>query len=262
MASRITVDGNALDQKTMQNIDSIVSGFLGRPSTVTEIVPPQTGRSRYSNQYRITTDSRSRISVKRVHSHKDDLGREMFHADMRQLLGLPHYKVERRKGFPLRDWEGDDCILIDWGEVDRRVDLRDYRAQQYMQDNWQSLGQLGQVAAQNVVFATGDRKNEHFVWDLDKNVLFSIDHELLSITSETVEYFHNALKSLYGKDWNKSPCKLGSFKTAFVKVWERAEINADRIRKFYTKHGLSNDNAGFSARLSQGHSYFLPKMLP
>lgn len=257
----LTVDGNELDQKTVQNIDSTVSGFLGRPSTVTEIVPPPTGRSRRGNQYRITTDGHRRISVKRAHSHKDDLRWEMFHADMRQLLELPHYKVERRTGFPLRGWEREDCVLIDWGVVDRRLDLDDCRVRQRMKDGWQSLGPLGQMAAQNIVFATGDRKNEHLVWDLDENVMFSIDHEILGRPSEITMYFNRELRSLYGQDWRASPHKQANFQAEFVAVWGRAELHADRICESYTKHGLAQSRLGFSKRLSQGHSYFLQQML-
>ena len=256
----LSVDGNELDQKSQQDINSIVGGFLGRQSIVTEIVPPTTGRSRSGKQYRITTGDQRRISIKRAHSKASDLTWELFHSDMRQLLRLPHYKVELRNGFPLQGWEGEDYVLIDWGMADRRLDLSYPQVRLCLQNDQSSLIQLGRVAAQNIVFAVGDRKTEHFIWDLDQNALFSIDHEIISIISDTIVYFKDELRSLYGKDWRASPSQLDRFKAGFVEVWERAELNADKICKFYTEHGLDG-RGGFSARIVKGHSYFLQPLL-
>ena len=60
------------------------------------------------------------------------------------------------------------------------------------------LSQLGQVAAQNYLFATADRKKEHFIWDLNEKVLFSIDHEIPSPNQhEVTNYFREELKRIY-----------------------------------------------------------------
>ena len=261
MDSRLTVDGHELDKTSYQEINSIVSGFLGRQSVVREIVPPQTGRSSSGTQYRITTEDRRRVSVKRAYSQKSDLKQELFHADMRQLLGLPHYKVEHRRGFPLQGWEGEDCILLDWGVADRRLDLSYPQVRQHLRNDQSSLVQLGRMAAHNIVFAVGDRKTEHFVWDLDANVLFSIDHEILSIISETIVYFKDELRSLYGKDWRASPSQLARFKAGFVEVWECAQLNTDKICEFYAEHGLGDNRGGFSDRIVKRPSYFLQPLL-
>lgn len=261
MDSGLTVDGHELDKTSCQEINSIIGGFLGRQSVVREIVPPTTGRSSDGTQYRITTGDRRRVSVKRAYSQKSDLQRELFHADMRQLLELPHYKVEHRRGFPLQGWAGEDCLLIDWGVADRRLDLSHPQVRQRLRDDRSSLVQLGRMVAHNIVFAVGDRKTEHFIWDLDANVLFSIDHEILSIISETIVYFKDELRSLYGKDWRVSPSQLDRLKAGFVEVWERARLNADRICKFYAEHGLGDSRGGFSNRIAKEHSYFLQPLL-
>ena len=258
----IAVDEDEIDRTSLQSINSAVSGFLDRPSVVTNIDRPTAGRSRSGNQYRITTVDQRRVSVKRAHSKPSDLCRELFHADMRQLLGLPHYKLEHKTGFPLPGWESADCIMIDWGVADRRLGLDDCRVRRYLKDNWQSLRQLGQVAAQNIVFATGDRKAEHLVWDLDEKAMFSIDHELLAISSETIEYFRSELELICGKDWRDLPHRLDYFESGFATVWNRAELEADKIRRSYVNRGLDGDVAGFSARLVKGSSHFMGRLAP
>ena len=177
---------------------------------------------------------------------------ELFHSDMRQLLGLPHYKLEHRRGFPLQGWENEDCILIDWGVADRRFDFANPLVWQHLTSDWSSLGQLGQVAAQNIIFATGDRKPEHFIWDLDENVAFSIDHEILAgRIYEVVDYLRQELKLLYGNGWHNSPQKLRCFQDSFTAVWNLAELNTDKVCQSYTKNGLDVCVGGFFGRITE-----------
>lgn len=93
MGSKIRIGDHEIDEKTQEEINSIVSEFLGTKSSVAEIVPPRVGRSRYGNHYRLTADRRH-VSIKRVYGRGQGIRWEVFHAGMRELLGLPHYKLE------------------------------------------------------------------------------------------------------------------------------------------------------------------------
>ena len=263
--------GDQISKESQEKINAIVSEFLGKKSTVTEIVPPQSGRSRHEDQYRLTVDNKRHISVKRPYGKSQDAGNEshpdirweMFHSDMRQLLGLPHYKLERKNGFPIPGWENKECIIMDWGVAYRRQNVTESGVRAEIRREPTSPIQMGQVAAQDTLFATGDRKGEHVIWDRDEKVAFSIDHEIPATDIESVtSVLQYLLGRIYGEKWHKGSEQQAAFRGAFGRVWERADCSKTEIKKFYGKETLDGFSDGFSQRLSMGHEYFLQKLLP
>ena len=99
---KMRIGDQEIGEELQEEMNAIVSVFVGAESRVTEIAPPQFCRSSQGNQYRLTVDNNRHISVKHAYSGRQDIGWEVFHSDMRQLLELPHYKLERKTDFPCR----------------------------------------------------------------------------------------------------------------------------------------------------------------
>lgn len=258
---KIRIGDREIGEESQEKINAIVSKFLGAESRVTEIAPPQFCRSSQGNQYRLTVDNKRHISVKQAYSERQDIGWEVFHSDIRQLLGLPHYKLERKNGFPMPGWENKECVIMDWGVAYRRQNIAEFCVRAEIRREPASAIQLGQVAAQNILFATGDRKGEHVIWDLDEKVAFSIDHEIPATNVEQItNFFQRWLRVIYGEKWHDGSEQQNAFDAAFEKIWKRAHNNKDEILKFYRKEMLDGFSDGFSKRLSRGHMYFRQKM--
>lgn len=201
----IRIGDQEIGEETQEKMNAIVSGFLGAESRVTEIAPPQSGRSRYGNQYRLTVNGERHISVKLAYGGAQEIRWEVFHAHMRNLLGLPHYKLERKNGFPIQDWKGMEYIIMDWGMAGRRRSVAELCVRADVRKSPASPFQFGQVVAQDILFAAGDRKRDHIVWDLDEKAMFSIDHEMpAEDMEEIVMFFRNEL----GYVWRKLAPRL------------------------------------------------------
>lgn len=235
---------------------------MGAESRVTEIAPPQSGRSRYGNQYRLTVNGERHISVKLAYGGAQEIRWEVFHAHMRNLLGLPHYKLERKNGFPIQDWKGMEYIIMDWGMAGRRRSIAELCVRADVRKSPASPFQFGQVVAQDILFAAGDRKRDHIVWDLDKKAMFSIDHEMpAEDMEEIVMFFRNELGYVYGENWHPGSKHQNAFRDAFNGVWEKAHDGKAEILKCYREEALEEFGDGFSERLSSGSEGFLQDVL-
>ena len=186
----------------------------------------------------------------------------MFHARMRESLGLPHYKLERKIGFPIQDWKDREYVIMDWGMAGRRRSIAEPCVRADVRKSPVSPIQLGRVAAQNILFGTGDRKRDHVVWDLDEKVAFSIDHEMpANDIGEIVVFFHNELGYIYGEKWHRGSQQQNSFKDAFNGMWKKAHDDKAEILKRYREETLEEFGGGFSERLSSGSESFLQDVL-
>lgn len=254
------------DEQTHKQINSIVSDFLECPSVVTGTAPPEIGRSRDGGRhYRLTVDTGSEtrhMSVKLKFNTDNDLNWELLNSDIRQLLTLPHYKVEKKSNFPLPDWQNQDYILMDWGAKGRRFPINHQDVQQSLAEHKDEfLTQLAQVAAQNFLFGTADRKDEHFIWDLDRHVIFSIDHEIHTTNPiEVTGYFASTLVSYFGDLWYSDAGLRDIFKSSFTAIWDRAKANADPIASLYRNNDLDNFRKDFS-KMKTRHSSVLQALL-
>ena len=235
-------------------VDAIISDFLGTESTVIDGVPPDEGRSNKGNQYRLDVDNQRYVSVKLAYDSPENIHWELFNSDMREILGLPHYKISLKNNFPLDSWKDKDYIIIDWGLKDRRFHMEKPQVQESLKTNYEALlSQLGQVAAQNYLFATADRKKLHFIWDLDNLVLFSIDHEMPSPNPhEITNYFRDELKRLYDKCWLDNNKLTKIFSDYFTSIFDKAVDKQEDIVKKYVQHQLSDYNGKFIERISLG----------
>lgn len=58
---------------------------------------------------------------------------------MRELLGLPHYKISLQNNFPLDSWQNKDYIIIDWGLKNRRLHMAKQQVQNSLSNNQKAL---------------------------------------------------------------------------------------------------------------------------
>lgn len=235
-------------------INQILGSFFGQRCEAVAITAPSEGRSARGKQYKIQVSNGRVASVKRAFSRPENLYNETFMADVRQILRLPHYRVDKRNGFPIEGWQKEDYIIMDWGPAGRRLNVGKPEVSGFLRANPGAfLPQLGQVAAQNFLFATGDRKREHLIWDLDDRVLFSIDHEMTATNKfEVTSYFKNELKSLCGDRWFYDKALAEAFENRFKLIFKAAKEYRDAIVSKYIKHGIKAHHAGFVERVNVG----------
>lgn len=252
-----------LSTEENERVNKIISDFLGSAHTVIEGKPPPSGRSANDRQYVLNVDNTRYVSVKRVYDSPDNIKWELLMSQMRPLLSLPHYKVTKERDFPLPSWRNEDYVIMDWGGIDKRFPISNPRVSQSLIDNRNCLlAQMGNVAAQNYLFATSDRKQEHFVWDIEENNLFSIDHEIPTTNNnEVLDYFRNELRAKFGNNWYDDPTSRELFSERFLAVWSIAEQQKAMIVSSYANHGLSSFSNGFSERLSRGSQPALQRIM-
>jgi len=262
--SNLKIGTYELTTEETETVNKIIGSFLDSPSTVIEGVPPDEGSSRNNgNQYRLNVNDERYVSVKLSQHALDSINRELFTAETRELLNIPHYKVQKENNFPLPTWKKKDYIIIDWGPKDKRFHIGRSEVQQSLKDNNERfLEQMGIATTQNYLFGISDRKKEHFIWDLDDYFLFSIDHELLTDNPhEVTNYFNNELKNLFGEKWFDEEKLSTIFSNSFNTIFETAENNRDAIVNAYLRHNLSQHNAGFINRLIVGSQAVLQRLM-
>lgn len=235
-------------------LNQIVSTFFATPCTVIEVELPPEGRNRDDKHYVLNVDGKKYVSVKRAHSNPEDVKWELFMAEMRPILGIPHYKLEKGVNFPLPTWANQDYVIMEWGNIDKRFPISDPRVHPSLGENKEKLLiQLGHVAVQNYLFATSDRKQQHFVWDLDDKTLFSIDHEIPSTNeNEVLDYFRNELRARFGDNWFDNDLMRGLFLAGLHTVWSVADYEKSKIISSYSTLGLNAYSNKFSERLARG----------
>lgn len=252
-----------LNEDESRKVNEILSKFLGSSHVVIEGKPPPSGRSSNDKQFVLNVDNIRHVSVKRAYDTPDNIKWELFMADARIILGLPHYKLTKEVDFPISTWKDTEYIIIDWGNIDRRFPISHPNVQQSLIENRETfLSQLGNIAAQNHLFATADRKNEHFIWDLDDKVLFSIDHEIPASTDiEVLDYFRNDLKQKFGINWYDTESQRDLFLKNFQATWLVAEQQKSQIVSNYTKYGLDAYSTKFLERMSIGSLQALQRIM-
>lgn len=258
------IGNHELSPEDQERVNSIISNFLGSTHTIIEGKPPPCGRSKSSDkQYVLNVDNTRYVSVKRAYDTPDNIKWELFMSQMRPLLSLPHYKLTKERDFPLPSWRNQEFIIMDWGGIDKRFPISEPRVATSLTENRDCLlVQMGNVAAQNYLFATADRKQEHFVWDIDEKILFSIDHEIPTANNnEVLDYFRNELRLRFGNNWYDNPPSRELFSQRFLAVWSIVEQQKDTIISSYTNHELSNFSNGFSERLTKGSQQALQRIM-
>jgi hypothetical protein len=266
MKVNLQKDGVALSDDQICQLNELVSFFYGAPLKVVNVELVHEGQNQApKNHYVLILNNNRKLSVKRAYMGKPEhTQRELFIAEMRQKFNIPHYKVELQKGFPFPDWEEQECLLIDWGINDRRPHIQKTDDVKRSINNNKQLfiEQMANVAALTYLFAISDRKNEHMVWDLDSNELFSIDHELSAGTDcDPIDYFKNlAIKCHFGEKWYDDINDRKVFSDTFKRIWEIAESCKQEILQTYDRLGLVSDKSKFDTRLAKGSQWVLQQI--
>lgn len=256
--------GNAyVSGGALLRINQIASNFYDQKCRVVSAAAPDSGRSAEGNQYRLEVSNGRFASIKLAYDTPEDLYWEVFMSDMRKLLGLAHYSVEAGNSFPLDGWLEKDYIIMDWGPIGRRLDISRPEARKSIAENSEAfLSQMGRVAAQNFLFATYDRKKEHFIWDLDDHTLFSIDHEITTADRLAILfYFRDEMKCMYGDSWFDDQGLSGAFGSGFTSTFRKAEGNRDAIALKYDSRKLGRHGKGFIDRINYGARSSLQRIM-
>ena len=121
---------------------------------------------------------------------------------------------------------------------------------------------MANVAVLNYVFATSDRKDDHFVWDLDSKTLFSIDHEIpTGNDAEPIEYFKSALRRIFGDNWFNDAVLRAQFMETFTSVWNIVDRVKATILDKYQLYGLQAYGSKFLQRLANGAQWALQRIM-
>lgn len=260
---QLKIGSYELSEEESKRVNEIISKFLVNKHEVLEGFSPKTGRSAAGKQFCLNVNNIRYVSVKLEWDSPENILWELFHANVRQILCMPHYKVIKEKDFPLPNWKDQEYIIMDWGPKDGRFHLADEHVQESLNQNKLILlSQFGNVAAQNYLFATSDRKKEHFVWDLTDKNLFSIDHEIpTNNADEVTNYFRSELKALNGNNWYDDEDMKKTFTNSFMIIWQNAEKEQNKILQNYVQNGLEKYSGGFLERLKLGSQSALQRVM-
>jgi hypothetical protein len=214
-----------LNEEDSKKANAIVSSFFGNKCDVIDGKPPSTGRSAGSNKhYRLNVGNARYVSIKRAYDSPQNISRELLVGEVYSILEIPNYKVRKENGFPLPDWRDEVYIIMDWGPKDRRLPLfpPNEDVNKSINDNLESfISQIGRLAALNYVLAISDRKDEHFVWDLDGKILFSVDHEVPALDDrDPLGYFQQIATRRLGNSWFDDHQHRIQFTEGFTSVFK------------------------------------------
>lgn len=246
-------------------INRIISEFVGSERSVTECTLPKYGRSIYNKtHYCLQLDNSEIISIKRAYADTAEIIQfELFMATIRQILSVPHYKIEKKHGFPIPGWEEADYMLIEKGQIGARENLNEKNAQDSIRKNRNEfLRQMAKAAAMNFLFGISDRTTLNHVWDKNENLLYSIDNEILASSDEEVpSSVKSILDFLVGKNWYDEETLRNIFTECFNATWQIAEAEQSQIINCFTAFNLQKHISMFSSRLRKGAPWVLQRIM-
>ncbi len=197
------------------------------------VTPPQVSRAEtHGDLYRLLLDGHV-IGVKRRSLNPSYVGREVIVHRLRRLFGMNDYPVLNMKGIKLRSaatktncapfegWESSAANLIYFGRENRRVDFSDLRPAD-IPDIISFFRQCGEWCAFNYVIGASDRGFRNYVYDLDNNLVYSIDNEERPI---------NALTGNFPEVDREVP----KFRIIAEKFLPRSEDERQRVRVAFRK---------------------------
>lgn len=233
-----------IDDGDHLRINAVLSDFMGYTCKVLDGIAAGTGRSvKEDKQYRLNINNQNFASVKLKYDANTSHLAEYVVNEVRDMLAIGNYKVKRISGFPINGdkWRGGDCLLIDWGTRNRRIDLDSLNPSSLNEDE---LEKLFDEVAKNGAFAYAlglwDRDNRNFVWDNADKKIISIDHEVFSrqeVDQEISAGIANVMTKFFDVNWYEKEDLETRFKEKFSGMWYAiAEIKSE-IEKIFQKHG-------------------------
>ena len=255
-----------ISQEIEGKINQIVNEFENSQHVVTECTVPKYGRSSGTGtHYCLNVDNQKIISVKLAFNLTAEIIQwELLMSTIRQMLSVPHYKIERKRGFPISGWEDQDYMMIEKGPIGHRKNLGELDAQESIRNNRKDfLKYLGKTTAMNFLFGISDRSVHNHVWDMNEKVLYSIDHEILSNNDEEIPSTikNNILDFLVGKNWYDCQELRDAFTESFNETWQFADCSQAAIISNFTDFSLQQYSASFLERLRKGPQWVLQRIM-
>jgi len=121
---------------------------------------------------------------------------------------------------------------------------------------------MGKLSALNHVFAISDRKDEHFIWDLDEKTLFSIDHEVPAVNDiDPIVYLQQMASRRLGPQWFDDHQYRSAFTEGFISVWQSLDDKKSKILEKYQTYNLQSYTGVFMQRLTKGPQWVLQQIM-
>jgi hypothetical protein len=254
----LQIDSQLISDDDHAKINEAVSRFRQCTSVVNGIAAPKEGWNAGSNHLVLSCVDGYVLSIKKQRQSPQEISRELFMKDASELLGLHHYRITKQSGLPIPNWSGD-YIKIEWGKGGRSrrpnfneiASGQDGEAKRSVMDNIREfVRSYAAIFAMNLHFGISDRKVEHFLWDLEDKMIYSIDNELTGGDyRESLVTHNNAIKRVIGATWFDDPKWRKIFEQSFLELSEKIRESRAKIQKLYADHCLTQDAALFDSRV-------------
>ncbi len=232
-----------LDEKDAIQANCIISDFINYTCQVIDGGAHGMGRSILEDkQYRLNIDNQRYASVKLRYDKNTSHRVELVVNEIRHKLKLPNYDIKRISGFPMNGdkWRQGDCLLIDWGVQNTRIDLAHLEPSSLSEEEKNIfLKDLARNAALSCALGLWDRNIRNFVWDKADKKLISIDHESFSIKDVDMKIFReiaNIMIKFFGTKWHIDKTRKTIFTEIFLKTWHDIDEIKTEIFKIFKKH--------------------------
>jgi len=244
----------------------IVSSFLNSDTKIIKGEAPSGRAGKEDMNYCLTTNIKNNVGIKLPFNKKSDPEVEFLVNQVRELLGIASFKIEKIDGFPMDDkkWRKGYVLMSDWGPEDVRINLRELDPVNIMGDEKNFLHEFAVNAAMSCFLGIWDREPRNFVWDKNMKKIISIDHESLSRKPFDWDIFFSLSKvpkKFFGEFWyDKEDLKL-QFSSSFSETWYKMAINKDPILKIYLNNNFTQSKNFISQRMKKEPNFLLSNIM-
>ena len=261
----IKIGNHELSEDETRTVNDIVTSFLGEEHKVISGATPKYGRSKGNNtHYCLKIDDGNIVSVKLAFNAAPEIIQwELFMGVIRQLLSIPHYRIEKKNNFPLSNWKNQDFIIFEKGPEGNRNNLDSKEIQQSINENKEIfLTQIAKLAALNYLFGISDRSMFNFVWDKKEKVLYSIDHEILANSDEDVPSdIKKRICSFLPNNWFDDEGLRTKFTESFLEIWQKVVDEEAEIIGTFALYELQKHSGKFLERIKKGSQWVLQRIM-
>ena len=236
-----------INNTDLLKINIILSNFFNFTCNVIDGIAAGIGRSvNEDKQYRLNINNDLYASVKLRYDNVSYHQIELLVHDVREILGLANYDVKRIPGFPMNGekWRQGDCLLIDWGIQNNRIDLVTLEPTQLSAEDTRILFEgIATNAALAYCLGLWDRNNRNFVWDKTDKKLISIDHESFikeNYNNTIPSEISSVLTKFFGDNWYDDDEQKNDFTNIFSLMWYEIAKKQEAITEIFEKYEQSS----------------------
>jgi len=255
-----------LDVDEESKANEIVSRFLNSETKIIEGNAPSGRAGKEDKNYCLTTSIKNNVGIKLPFNKRSDPEVEFLVNEVRELLGVTGYKIEKIDGFPMDHdkWKGGDVLITDWGSEGIRTNLRELSSFDIAGDETIFLEEFAINAAISCFLGLWDREPRNFVWDKNLKKIISIDHETLSRKPFDWDVFSSLSKVLtkfFGEFWYDTQELKLRFESSFSSTWYKMGTKKAEIIEIYEKNHFTVRKNLVDQRLKKNPSFPLSNIM-